>query len=73
MEIAEKWLLGKKAKEIELEVDWFWNIKIVKLLCFSEDDLAINPKEFPDVKIGDILEIYHPDEEESRYVWDQTK
>ncbi|XP_072043182.1 LOW QUALITY PROTEIN: GATOR1 complex protein DEPDC5-like [Amphiura filiformis] len=32
---------------------------------FSEDDLAINPKEFPDVKIGDILEIYHPDEEDS--------
>ena len=38
------------------------------VLHHVEDDIAINPKEFPDVKIGDILEIYHPDEEESRYV-----
>nr|XP_054772807.1 GATOR complex protein DEPDC5-like [Lytechinus pictus] len=33
--------------------------------AFSENELLINPKEFPDVKIGDILEIYHPDEENS--------
>ncbi|XP_033627568.1 GATOR complex protein DEPDC5-like isoform X2 [Asterias rubens] len=32
---------------------------------FSEDKLVINPKEFPDVKVGDILEIFHPDEESS--------
>eukprot|EP00057_Strongylocentrotus_purpuratus_P028669 XP_011683143.1 PREDICTED: DEP domain-containing protein 5 [Strongylocentrotus purpuratus] len=30
-----------------------------------KNELLINPKEFPDVKIGDILEIYHPDEESS--------
>ncbi|XP_038057653.1 GATOR complex protein DEPDC5-like isoform X1 [Patiria miniata] len=32
---------------------------------FSEDELVINPKEFPHVRIGDILEIFHPDEDSS--------
>ena len=33
---------------------------------FSEDDLILNPKEFPNEKEGDILEIYHPDEDNTR-------
>lgn len=44
-------------------------MKTFKLLVhskgFSEDDVVIDPKEFPDIKIGDILEIYHPDENNS--------
>ena len=38
--------------------------KVLILFTFiAENELVINPKEFPDVGIGDILEIYHPDEE----------
>ncbi|XP_071488216.1 GATOR1 complex protein DEPDC5-like [Diadema antillarum] len=41
--------------------------------AFSEDELVINPKEFPDVQIGDILEIYHPDEDNSSHLLLQVK
>lgn len=30
-------------------------------IIFAEDDVVIDQKEFPDIVIGDILEIYHPD------------
>lgn len=30
---------------------------------FSEDELIVNTKEFPDCHVGDVLEIYHPDEQ----------
>ena len=45
-----------------LNVDF---LEPVFLFCFllTEDELVINPKEFPDVSIGDILEIFHPDED----------
>lgn len=33
---------------------------------FSEDELIINPKEFPNETVGDILEIHHPDENNTR-------
>lgn len=33
---------------------------------FSEDELILNPKEFPNEKVGDILEIHHPDEDNTR-------
>ena len=33
---------------------------------FSEDELIINPKEFPNENVGDILEIHHPDEDNTR-------
>ncbi|KAL5017610.1 hypothetical protein ScPMuIL_007199 [Solemya velum] len=33
---------------------------------FSGDEILINPKEFPDVIVRDILEIYHPEDEYSR-------
>ncbi|XP_068748692.1 GATOR1 complex protein DEPDC5-like [Montipora capricornis] len=33
---------------------------------FSEDELIINPKEFPYENVGDILEIHHPDEGNTR-------
>lgn len=33
---------------------------------FSEDELIINPKEFPNENVGDILEIHHPDEDNAR-------
>ncbi|XP_033628434.1 GATOR complex protein DEPDC5-like isoform X2 [Asterias rubens] len=32
---------------------------------FSEEELILNPKEFPGIKVGDILEIFHPDEKNS--------
>ena len=45
-------------------------IKLFKLWVhqqnFSEDELVINPKEFPNVREGDILEIYHADEDNTR-------
>ncbi|XP_077995219.1 GATOR1 complex protein DEPDC5-like [Glandiceps talaboti] len=44
--------------------------KQVKLLVhqktFSEDELVLNPKEFPNAKVGDIVEIYHPEDDYSR-------
>jgi len=30
---------------------------------FSEDELIVNIKEFPDCVVGDVLEIYHPDDQ----------
>ncbi|XP_070572864.1 GATOR1 complex protein DEPDC5-like isoform X2 [Ptychodera flava] len=46
------------------------NQKQVKLLVhqktFSEDELILNPKEFPHARVGDIVEIYHPDSDDSR-------
>jgi len=33
---------------------------------FSEDELIFNPKEFPNENVGDILEIHHPDEDNTR-------
>ena len=33
---------------------------------FSEDELILNPKEFPNENVGDILEIHHPDEDNTR-------
>ncbi|XP_018898821.2 GATOR complex protein Iml1 isoform X2 [Bemisia tabaci] len=45
-------------------------MKLYKLIvhqkAFSDADLIINPKEFPHLKIGDIVEIYHPDDDFSR-------
>ncbi|XP_022108430.1 GATOR complex protein DEPDC5-like isoform X2 [Acanthaster planci] len=32
---------------------------------FCEEELILNPKEFPGIQVGDILEIYHPDENNS--------
>ncbi|XP_038059351.1 GATOR complex protein DEPDC5-like isoform X2 [Patiria miniata] len=32
---------------------------------FCEEELILNPKEFPGIQVGDILEIYHPDEDNS--------
>lgn len=29
---------------------------------FLPEDLILNPKEHPDAKIGDIVEIYHPED-----------
>lgn len=29
---------------------------------FSVEDLVLNPKEFPQVHVGDVMEIYHPEE-----------
>ncbi|XP_021373105.1 DEP domain-containing protein 5-like isoform X1 [Mizuhopecten yessoensis] len=36
------------------------------------DDILINPKEFPDVGKGDVLEIYHPEDEYSRLLLQVT-
>ncbi|XP_072033797.1 GATOR1 complex protein DEPDC5-like isoform X2 [Amphiura filiformis] len=32
---------------------------------FSGEELLVNPKEFKDIKVGDILEIYHEDDDQS--------
>lgn len=32
--------------------------------CFSSDqEILISSKDFADVKVGDVLELYHPDDE----------
>ncbi|KAK6638354.1 hypothetical protein RUM44_008783 [Polyplax serrata] len=45
-------------------------MKLFKLIVhqknFSSEDLIINPKDFPGVKKGDIVEIFHPEDEFSR-------
>ncbi|KAG1657875.1 GATOR complex protein DEPDC5 [Nymphon striatum] len=33
---------------------------------YLKEDLAINPKEFPHIASGDIIEIYHPEDEYCR-------
>ena len=37
-------------------------------ILFTVDEILINPKAFTQVTVGDVLEIYHP-EEEYRYVY----
>lgn len=32
----------------------------------SAEDLVLNPKDHPDAKIGDVVEIYHPEDEGTR-------
>ena len=29
----------------------------------KEDEVVFNPKEFPDVAVGDLLEIFHPEDD----------
>ena len=36
---------------------------VVVLIVTDQKDLLITAKDFPGVKIGDVLEIYHPEEE----------
>lgn len=33
------------------------------LNCLSDDELVMNPKVFPHIKLGDIVEIAHPNDE----------
>lgn len=35
-------------------------------MIFLVEDLIINPKDFPNLRKGDIVEIYHPEDEFSR-------
>uniref|UniRef100_A0A1B6F1V2 DEP domain-containing protein n=1 Tax=Cuerna arida TaxID=1464854 RepID=A0A1B6F1V2_9HEMI len=39
---------------------------IVHTKTFSVEDLIINPKDFPTLQKGDVVEIYHPEDEFSR-------
>lgn len=32
----------------------------------TAEDLILNPKEHPDAKLGDVVEIYHPEDEGTR-------
>lgn len=45
-------------------------MKLFKLIVhqknFSAEDLLINPKDYPGIKTGDVVEIYHPDDGFSR-------
>ncbi|BES97244.1 Protein of unknown function (DUF3608) [Nesidiocoris tenuis] len=51
-------------------------MKLYKVLVhnkgFSPEDLLINPKDFPNLRIGDIVEIYHPQDEFSRLLLQVT-
>lgn len=39
---------------------------IISFISISADDLLLNPKDHPDAKIGDVVEIYHPEDESTR-------
>ena len=43
--------------------DWFLNMFSFSWLA---EEVLINTKDFPDIKKGDIVEIYHPEDEYSR-------
>jgi hypothetical protein len=45
---------------------------VANLLLFSGEDLIINPKDFPSIKKGDIVEIYHAEDEFSRLLLQVT-
>ncbi|EFN67807.1 DEP domain-containing protein 5 [Camponotus floridanus] len=51
-------------------------MKLFKLIVhqknFSGEDLVINPKDYPGIKTGDVVEIYHPDDEFSRLLLQVT-
>lgn len=51
-------------------------MKLFKLIVhqknFSGEDLIINPKDHPGIKKGDVVEIYHPDDEFSRLLLQVT-
>ncbi|KAK1120943.1 hypothetical protein K0M31_010727 [Melipona bicolor] len=51
-------------------------MKLYKLIVhqktFSEEDLIINPKDHPNIKTGNVVEIYHPEDEFSRLLLQVT-
>ncbi|XP_016844784.1 GATOR complex protein Iml1 isoform X2 [Nasonia vitripennis] len=51
-------------------------MKLFKLIVhqknFCVEDLIINPKDYPGIKTGDVVEIYHPDDEFSRLLLQVT-
>ncbi|KAG7211009.1 hypothetical protein KM043_016376 [Ampulex compressa] len=51
-------------------------MKLFKLIVhqknFSGEDLIINPKDYPGIKTGDVVEIYHPENEFSRLLLQVT-
>ncbi|XP_034950976.1 GATOR complex protein Iml1 isoform X3 [Chelonus insularis] len=51
-------------------------MKLFKLIVhqknYSGDDLIINPKDYPGIKTGDVVEIYHPEDEFSRLLLQVT-
>ncbi|XP_043673344.1 GATOR complex protein Iml1 isoform X9 [Vespula pensylvanica] len=51
-------------------------MKLFKLIVhqknFSGEDLIINPKDYPGIKTGDVVEIYHPEDEFSRLLLQVT-
>ncbi|KYN45026.1 DEP domain-containing protein 5, partial [Trachymyrmex septentrionalis] len=52
------------------------SMKLFKLIVhqknFSGEDLIINPKDYPGIKTGDVVEIYHPEDEFSRLLLQVT-
>ena len=51
-------------------------MKLFKLIVhqknFSSEDLIVNPKDYPGIKTGDVVEIYHPEDEYSRLLLQVT-
>lgn len=41
------------------------HLNVLVILNLAED-LVLNPKDHPDAKIGDVVEIYHPEDESTR-------
>lgn len=52
------------------------NTAILQLMCgitsFADADLVINRKDFLDIQLNDIVEIYHPEDEFSRLLLQVT-
>lgn len=36
------------------------------MIILTEEEIILSPKDFPHIKVQDIVEIYHPDDVESR-------
>lgn len=41
-------------------------------MLFVAEDLILNPKEHPDAKLGDVVEIYNPEDENTRLLLQVT-
>lgn len=44
----------------------FVNSSILMPHSFPAADIIVNPKDYPGIKEGDVVEIYHPEDEYSR-------
>lgn len=42
---------------------YLFTVVFLVRLCFADDELVVNPKVFLQIKLGDVVEIAHPNDE----------